>query len=222
MGVDPAAVGKLLAERGVEPPARVVDAGCGTGRHVRALASLGYRAVGVDRSAELIAQARRLGADAELVVGDLLTWRPKVPAAAVLCRGVLNDLTGAAERAAALPALAAMLARGGVLVADVREWERSAERYADGRRLERRGTTARGEVVLRSEMRADGARRELVADELIEAGGVEYRCEFRMKPWTRAELHGALDEARLGDVEELEPAVAGARDDRIVFVARRT
>src|SRR5467141_1768212 len=38
----------LLRTRGVRPPARLLDAGCGTGNYTRALARLGYHVVGVD------------------------------------------------------------------------------------------------------------------------------------------------------------------------------
>lgn len=195
-----------LAERGVEPGALVVDAGCGTGRHVRELAARGYRAIGIDRSAELIAQA----AGAELVVADLRDWRPPEPAGAVLCRGVLNDLIDDGERAAALRALREMLAPGGVLIADVRDRDASAARYAEPRVTER----GAGGVRFRSEMRfEDGL---LIAVEQID----DTHAEFRMRPWERDELESGLRAAGFERVEWIEPADAGARDDRIVLSAR--
>jgi len=44
---------------GCEPGADVLDVPCGFGRHTIALARAGYRAVGVDRSAALLDEARR-------------------------------------------------------------------------------------------------------------------------------------------------------------------
>jgi ubiquinone/menaquinone biosynthesis C-methylase UbiE len=44
---------------GVEPPAEVLDAPCGYGRHSRALAEAGFRVTGVDRSPVLLEEARR-------------------------------------------------------------------------------------------------------------------------------------------------------------------
>lgn len=44
---------------GLAPGARLLDAGCGAGRHARALARRGARVVGLDLSAELLAEARR-------------------------------------------------------------------------------------------------------------------------------------------------------------------
>jgi ubiquinone/menaquinone biosynthesis C-methylase UbiE len=56
-----AEVDALAAARlaGVEPGADVVDVPCGFGRHTLALARAGFRAVGVDRSATLLEEARR-------------------------------------------------------------------------------------------------------------------------------------------------------------------
>jgi glycine/sarcosine N-methyltransferase len=220
-GIGPAFVARVLEERGVAPGALVVDAGCGTGAHARELVARGYGVIGIDRSPELVEEARRLGAGPDLVVADLLEWRPPRPAAAVLCRGVLNDLVADAERDAALPSLAAMLAPGGVLVADVRDWERSAARYAHGRTLERRAGPPRGEAVLRSRIHADPERRALVVDERIEVGGVERRFEARMRPWTAGELETGLRAAGFGRVDLIDPGLAGAREDRIVVVASR-
>jgi SAM-dependent methyltransferase len=50
---------------------RVLDAGCGAGRHARALASLGARVVGLDRSADLLAAAARAGRGPRYVRADL-------------------------------------------------------------------------------------------------------------------------------------------------------
>jgi SAM-dependent methyltransferase len=53
---------RFVADRlGVAPGARLLDAGCGAGRHARALSRLGADVIGVDLSAELVAEARRRG-----------------------------------------------------------------------------------------------------------------------------------------------------------------
>jgi SAM-dependent methyltransferase len=180
-GIGAAFVAATLAARGVQPGALVVDAGCGTGAHSRALAARGYRVIGIDASAELIAQARRESPSLELVVADLRDWRPAEPAAAVLCRGVLNDLL--TEREAALRALGEMLAPGGVLVADVRDWERSAARYAGGRGAESRARTERGGAARAGRGRADRGRGRRAppraADEAVDAGRAARRTAGR-------------------------------------------
>jgi 2-polyprenyl-3-methyl-5-hydroxy-6-metoxy-1,4-benzoquinol methylase len=95
----------LLGARGVHPPARILDAGCGTGNYARELARRGYRVVGVDASPRLLAEARAKRAAATtpptFIRADLCTYRPAMPFAAILCRGVLNDVLGA--RALATP-----------------------------------------------------------------------------------------------------------------------
>jgi SAM-dependent methyltransferase len=53
-------VGFLVDALALGPGTRVVDVGCGTGRHVRALAARGVEAVGVDVSAGLLAAGRVL------------------------------------------------------------------------------------------------------------------------------------------------------------------
>ena len=50
---------------------RVLDVGCGTGRHVAALLEAGYDAYGADVSVDMLAQARELGVDGS----RLHTWR---------------------------------------------------------------------------------------------------------------------------------------------------
>lgn len=55
--------------------ARILDLGCGYGRHALGLATQGYRVTGLDRDTAAIAEARRrartAGLEAEWVVGDM-------------------------------------------------------------------------------------------------------------------------------------------------------
>ena len=55
----------------VPPGSTVLDAGCGTGRVGGYLARRGYRVVGVDLDAELIAEARQEFPESEWIVSDL-------------------------------------------------------------------------------------------------------------------------------------------------------
>jgi SAM-dependent methyltransferase len=55
----------------VEPPGRVLDAGCGTGRVAIRLAELGYDVVGVDVDASMLAMAHEEAPDLDWRVGDL-------------------------------------------------------------------------------------------------------------------------------------------------------
>jgi SAM-dependent methyltransferase len=49
---------RILVKHGIGTSKRLLDLGCGTGAHALRLAQRGYAVVGVDRSAEMLAQAR--------------------------------------------------------------------------------------------------------------------------------------------------------------------
>ena len=60
-----------LIEKLVSPPARILDAGCGTGRVATQLTSLGYHCVGVDADRQMIAVAERRDPATLWVLQDL-------------------------------------------------------------------------------------------------------------------------------------------------------
>lgn len=85
---------QFLVERmGLKPSMRILDAGCGTGRHALELTERGMYVVGVDFSAAMLAQARakaaQRGLEVEWVEADLTEWsRPGgFEAAVCLCEG---------------------------------------------------------------------------------------------------------------------------------------
>lgn len=65
-----------LEEKGIEPPASLMDAGCQTGRLMLPLAAQGYRMSGIDRSGFALRKAKRhareAGVKLDLKRGDLL------------------------------------------------------------------------------------------------------------------------------------------------------
>lgn len=214
-----ATVAEALAARGVPAGSSLLDAGCGSGRHAAELARLGYRVTGVDASAELIEVARAAARWCRFEVADLRTWRPPQPFDAALCRGVLNDLIADEDRTAAVAALRRALRPGGVLVADVRDWEPTAARYAEDPIVERRADTPRGPVAFTSHTTLEPDARTLRVHERISVGDdPPAEFDFAMRCSTREELATTLAEAGFAHVE-LDSLDAG-RADRISVVAR--
>lgn len=98
---------------------RILDAGCGPGRHGAELARLGHRVVGVDVDPALIAEARRVAPQATWVVGDLADLAAAGVGGdfdGVLCAGNVMTFLHPATRVAALANLGAALAPTGRLV----------------------------------------------------------------------------------------------------------
>lgn len=110
---------------------RVLDAACGTGQHVLALAQRGYRVVGADLSSRMIersvANAREQGVQAEFAVAGFGDLHQRVGAGfdALLCLGnSLPHLLTADDLAAALADFAACLRPGGLLLIQSRNFDR--------------------------------------------------------------------------------------------------
>lgn len=108
-----ALVASLLA-----PPARVLDAGCGTGRVATQLTALGYHCVGVDADAAMIEVAEQRDPSTTWVRQDLsrLQLRSQAFELAVLAGNVI-PLLAPGTLLVALQRLAAHLQPGGLLVA---------------------------------------------------------------------------------------------------------
>jgi SAM-dependent methyltransferase len=74
----PAAVFNDLAEiAALEPGARIVEVGPGTGKATTELVRRGYRVTGVELSADLADVARRNAPSAEIVVTEFEHWQPE-------------------------------------------------------------------------------------------------------------------------------------------------
>ncbi|MGW4770126.1 class I SAM-dependent methyltransferase [Nocardia sp. NPDC004278] len=63
--------GIVRAVAGTQPPGVALDAACGTGRVAAMLAGYGYRVIGVDSSADMLAHARKRLPQAEFRLGEL-------------------------------------------------------------------------------------------------------------------------------------------------------
>src|SRR5919199_5263013 len=68
----PAEVDGLEAVAGLRPPMRILDLGCGQGRHSIELARRGYEVTGLDQSPVLLAEAKHRAAEAGVNVRWIL------------------------------------------------------------------------------------------------------------------------------------------------------
>jgi trans-aconitate methyltransferase len=200
----PEEVARLLAGRRT-----VVDMGCGTGRHSAFLAERGFDVIGVDSSPAMLDVARGRTDAVEFIAGDLFAWRPPAPVDAVLCRGVLNDLTQDMDRQRGLESLWEMLRPGGLLVFSVREIEKTRARYAREPVI----TRSDGGAFFRAEARFVGD--IVVVDETLSSADARADYRFEMKPWSLTELD---ERAAAAGFTRVERRIEG---DRIVAACVR-
>jgi SAM-dependent methyltransferase len=113
----------LVDALGLAPGQRVLDAGCGPGRHALALARRGIDVIGVDLSPDFIwlaqgaAVAEALNSRARFEVADVraLNYDAEFDAVICLCQGGFGLLGGGDDEGAALAGFAAALRPGGRL-----------------------------------------------------------------------------------------------------------
>jgi SAM-dependent methyltransferase len=189
----------------------VVDLACGAGRHLRALAAAGARAVGVDRSRALLARARRAIPDAgdrgralgeiALVQGDLRA----LPFRSGAFRGALSMFTSLgyfaeeAEHAAAFAEIRRVVAPRGWLLIDFLNAPQVAASLVP------ESTRAIGGYTVREARRIAGGRIEKEVTVTGKSGGdpvAHYRESVAL--WSRDEL-----EARLARAGFASQTVAG-------------
>lgn len=104
----------LLARIGELPPGPIVDLGCGTGEHTRAIAARwpDRTVIGLDSSPEMLAKAAARPSRARWLEADIATWRPAEPPSLLFSNAALQWLDGHDRL---FPRLLGLLARGGAL-----------------------------------------------------------------------------------------------------------
>jgi len=221
-----------LVGRDILPGAELLDAGCGTGRYSRELARRGYIVHGVDLSLELIEVAKGTAGDrtggVSFAVADILA-APSARYAAILCRGVLNDIIDDDRRDAVFAAFARALRPHGALILDVREWGASAERKAREPLFRKRVSTDRGELTYTSVTKLDAERRLLLISErhqLVSQSDERVSdFQFVMRCWEREELSMLFARHGFGNIQYFgayDQAVALGATDRLVAAAQRS
>jgi SAM-dependent methyltransferase len=180
---------------GCGEPARILDAGCGNGRHAVPLARAGHRIVGLDSSAVLLAAARRAARDRpwpHLVRGSYsrLAFEPAI-FDAVLCLGTSLGYMSDEGDAAALREFKRVLAPGGRLVIETLHRGEIGDRL--GEHEER--TLARG-ATLRFEREFDPRRSVMRETQRLDDGRGESRPRtYELRAYGDDELCDMLERA---------------------------
>ena len=120
-----------LKAYGQTKPTRLLDIGCGTGRHMATLAKRGYRVTGVDIEPEMVAyvqeEAKRSAGRVSASVGDLRRLAVPGPFDLAYCfMDTFRFLLTNEEIAAHLRTVAGLLAPGGLYLTDFwvpRQWD---------------------------------------------------------------------------------------------------
>ncbi len=200
--------------------ARVLDLACGQGRHTVPLAQRGYRMVGLDYQANLLARARAAGATATFVRGDMR----RLPFGAAF-DAVVNLFTAFgyfsdAENAGIVREVARVLRPGGWFVLDVANRDallrtvqpRTWKRLPDG-------------GVLLGEWSWDVASGRYTHRQWLVDGGTTREFVHRVRVYTCTELTALLADAGLQVVERH----GGFRGEaltweapRLVLIAQKT
>jgi SAM-dependent methyltransferase len=114
----PQEVDHLIEALGLEPGQRVLDVGCGPGRHAGELARRGVLVHGVDISARVVELARRdapEGATFERLDARDLRFDQEFDAAICLCQGAFGLMVDERDDDAVVAGIATALVPGGVL-----------------------------------------------------------------------------------------------------------
>lgn len=110
--------GVLMTLLGLEPGMRVLDVGCGPGRHSHELARRGVRVHGVDLSATFVDLAHRdapEGAAFEVIDAREMAFEAEFDAVICLCQGAFGVMGGDSDDRRVLRAIARALVPGGRL-----------------------------------------------------------------------------------------------------------
>jgi SAM-dependent methyltransferase len=214
-------VSAAMHTAGITAPARILDAGCGTGRHAAELARRGYRIDLADASHSLLAQARERLPHAPAHQADLCMLDLGTRYEAITCRGVLNDILHDQDRDAAIAALARHLHAAGLLFLDVRDMDGTRQRYARGLITQRTVSLDGGDLTFRTAGTfEDGLLHVRERYEHHRRDGSVGTASYKMtmRPWDPGELHARLGRAGL-TIASLRPGADRPANDHLICIA---
>lgn len=217
---DEAAAAARLA--GVEPPAEILDAPIGFGRHAIPLAQAGYRVTGVDRSPVQLDEGRRQAGDAEwprFVQADFreLPFEDE-SFDAVLCLFTSIGYRGEEGDRQMFGEFLRVLRPGAAVIVEALHRDRLMKIF-----LERGWEPLEGEAILAEERRFDYVAGEVETDHILLTEGRRRSVTFRVRVYTATELVRLLEDVGFGEIEcfgDLERTEL-SRETRLVVCARK-
>jgi ubiquinone/menaquinone biosynthesis C-methylase UbiE len=185
---------------GVEPPAELLDAPCGYGRHSTALAEAGFRVTGADRSPVLLDEGRRRSGEREWPRWVQADHR-ELPFEDGSFDAVLNLFSSLGYRGeegdrATLAEFRRVLRPGGALVIETQHRDRIMSIFRE-RDWEERGDDTRLE-----KRRFDYVAGEIETEHgLLTGDGKRHQLTYRMRLYTATELARLVSDAGFATVE---------------------
>lgn len=207
---------------GAEPPAEILDAPGGFGRHSIPLAEAGYRVTAVDRSPVQLEEGRRRAGEVEWPRFVQADFR-ELPFEGESFDAVLNLFTSIGYRGEEgdrqmLSEFLRVLRPGAPLVIETLHRDRLMTVFQ-----ERSWEPLEGEAILAEERRFDPMAGEIETDHILFADGARRSITFRLRVYTATELIHMLESIGFGEVEcfgDFEGAEL-SRETRLIMRARK-
>jgi SAM-dependent methyltransferase len=207
---------------GVEPPAEILDAPTGFGRHSVPLAQAGFRVTGVDRSAVQLEEARRRAGEAdwpELAQADFR----ELPFEDGSFDAVLNLFSSIGYRGEdgdrqMLGEFLRVLRPGAALIVETMHRDRLMHVFQP-----RGWDPLPGDAMVAEDRRFDYVAGEIETDHILVKDGEQRRFTFRLRVYTVTELVRMLEGVGFVEVEAFGDLQGGelTRESRLVVRARR-
>jgi ubiquinone/menaquinone biosynthesis C-methylase UbiE len=207
---------------GVEPPAEILDAPGGFGRHSIPLADAGYRVTTVDRSPVQLDEGRRRAGDADWPRFVEADFR-ELPFEGESFDAVLNLFTSIGYRgeegdSQMLAEFLRVLRPGGAVVIETLHRDRLMAIFQ-----ERAWEPLEGDAILAEERHFDHVAGEIETEHIRIADGTRRSITFRVRIYTATELARMLEDIGFAEIEcfsDYEGAEV-TREARLVVRARK-
>jgi ubiquinone/menaquinone biosynthesis C-methylase UbiE len=207
---------------GCEPPAEILDAPAGFGRHSIPLAQAGYRVTAVDRSQVQLDEGRRRAGDGEWPRWVQADFR-ELPFEnesfdAVLCLFSSLGYRGEEGDRQMLTEFLRVLRPGGALVIETLHRDRLMAIFQ-----ERGWEPLEGDAIVAEGRRFDYAAGEIETEHILLADGERRSFTYKMRVYTATDLVRMLDDVAYGPVECFGDYEGGelTRETRLVIRARK-